>query len=419
LPEAPAERVAGKLRFADDSGITLSLAGVLGEPSPSLWEKKHPIILGTTWDGPIAGALTLRDCQVKGRHLGSPGVMRETYFAARIFAGAHLESKEQFVFSSASVAFSGMSSWAYMYTGLRRNHLTAGGNAGIEISWRPPEPISGPIRGGHLTLGVGAKCDMLPREWSITEDVGLSIALDNPMSAEELSERYAYPLQNLLTLATDHPNSLLTFSVERPNVRGKIHVLAARTFHDFAVAADLLPYKMLFTLEDVKARAVELIARWLEVSDRLSDVCNPYFGIQYKPSSFVDIKFLVVFQSLEIYHRIRASDVQSREFIPGGLLDEMVRHLLEDHWNVAAPLFQNDLARAVSEIVSHRNYVVHRDSNLGRSETFGGDLYWLTLKLMCLMKACLMSELDISPMEQLTYFQRNQMYVHLRGLGVR
>lgn len=418
LPETPTEKVAGLLHFSDDVGITLSLAGILGESSPSLEEKSISIILGVTWDCPHAGELTLKDCRVKSHHLGSPGVMREDYFAERIFAGSHLEREEDFSFSRASIAFSGLSSWAASYTGLRHQQVPAGEGhrGGFEIQWLPPEPISGKIPGGYLTMGVGAKFAMPRREWLITEEVGLSISLDTPLTAEQLTDRYAYPLQNLMTLATDHPNSLVDFSVERPNIRGKIHVLAARTFHDTKAAADLLPYKMLFSLGDFKDRTVDLIARWIDISDRLSDVCGPYFGIQYKPDSFVDVKFLVVFQSLEVYQRKTAPKTLLAS-PQGGPLDDIVRQLVELHWGAIGPLFGGNLAAAVKEIVSYRNYVVHRNSDLDRRETYGADLYWLTQKLMFLMKACLMAELGISSEEQRKFFERNQMYIHLLGLG--
>ena len=117
------------------------------------------------------------------------------------------------------------------------------------------------------------------RDWSIKEKLLFSIDYASPVSEYLIHKKYVYPLQNLMTLATDHPNAQRDLTVRRPGFSGNIHVFGAMVFHDDKSAADLTRHKMLFLFEDIKDRMIELIGRWFELSERLRGVCNPYFGI--------------------------------------------------------------------------------------------------------------------------------------------
>lgn len=418
LPQNPSDKVAGELHFSDEASAHLALAGVFGEPAQRFEEKSVPIILGLAWDCPLGNLVTLRDCRVKGMKIGMPGISREEYFADRLFFGSHLTSEEEFSFSELIIALSGLPSWADDLTGLAQSDAPAGEGhrGGFEIRWLRPEPISGEIPGGHVTLGVGAKLTTVRREWSIREDVRFHIACERPQSDDELSQRYSYPLQNLMTLATDHPNALVEFKVKRPNGRDYIRVLGPRIFHDEDAAADLLRHKMLFSLKDVRSRAVELISKWIDVSQRLKGACNPYFSIHYKPGSFVDTKFLAVFQSLEVYYRERHPEIFPT--VPAGVsLQDFLPGLLQEHWDGVGPLFGRTPAEAATEVVQFRNCVVHGYPDLMNKPDYGEKLYWLTQKLMFLMKGCLLRELGFSVEDQLKLFRQNQLHVHLLSLA--
>jgi len=418
LPENPSERVAGTLCFSDDDGIDLSLAGVFGEPAPGIAEKYVPIILGLVWDYPLGKLVTLKGCRVHRFHLGSPGIGREVYFADRLFVGSHIEREEDFSFSHLSVSLSGLSDWAGVLTGLSQQFIPVGkeGRKKFEIRWQSPEPIRGRIPGGDLALGVEGKVSLSRREGSIKEKVWFSISCDNPHTEDELLARYAYPLQNFMTLATDHPNAQVEVTVRRPGEDDRIHVIAARVFHDAKAAEDLMPHKMLFSLEDVKDRAVALISRWMEVSERFAGVVNPYFGIQYEPKSFVDTKFLIVFQSLEVYSRLHTQGGGSIVTPSDQSLGHLFTKLLEEHWKTVGPLFGLSLEGTVAELMKYRNYVVHRDSDIGKEPDYSRKLYWLTQKLMFLMKACLLTELGFTSDELDRFFRRNQMFVHILNM---
>jgi hypothetical protein len=416
LPENPSENVAGTLRFSEGAGIVLSLSGTLGEAGGP-GKKTIPILLGMIYDCPLGSEATLRNCWVKTLHMGSHGLTREDYHVERLLIGDHLETEDAFLFSDMSVSFSGLSSWADRLTGLSHKSMVIPESHSVkfDISWQAPEPIRGAISGGTLSLRAGGKLSMLRRDWGIKETLQFSIKCTSPMSDDALNKNYIYPLQNFLTLATDHPNARRDLTVRRPGSQTDIHVFGALVFHDDESAADLTPHKMLFLLEDVKDRMIELIGRWFELSEQLRGVCNPYFGILYKPSSYVDTRFLTVYQSLEVYDRLRGG--ANRHNVQNSSQNgEHLARLIREHESTIAPLFRDNVQEAVANLLRYRNFVVHRDSPIGDDPEYGRELFWLTQRLMFLMKACFLTELGIADEEQLKFFRRNQMYLHILGL---
>jgi hypothetical protein len=80
-------------------------------------------------------------------------------------------------------------------------------------------------------------------------------------------------------------------------------------------------------------------------------------------------------------------------------------------------LFGNEIGQAISELTRYRNYVVCHDFQAGADADYGAKMFWLTQKLMFLVKACLLTELGIPNADQLKFFQRNRIYIHLLGLA--
>jgi hypothetical protein len=412
LPESPSDRVAGTLRFSDDGFVELSLMGTLGESTASLEGRTVPVILGLVWDCPLGREVTLKDCLLKSLHSGSRVPPREEYFAGRMFGGSHFKKQEDFSFSEISIVLSGLSSWADTLSGLSRGKESL---TDFEVRYRQPEPISGRIPGGDLTLGVEATLSMSRRNYSITEEVHFKIACDQPQPIEGLNARYVYPLQNLMTLATDQPNALVDFRVRGLNNRDDIHVLGKRSFFDARPATDLFPHEMIFSLEDVRDRVVPLISKWIEISERLADVCEPYFGVQYV-KAFVENRFLTVFLALEVYRRRRGQTDEHAISSQGPPLSEQLTQLLEEHAATVGPLFGGDTARAVAELMRYRNHIVHGDPAPPGERTNNNREFWLTQKLMFLMKACLLTELGFPVEDQVKFFHRSQLYINILSL---
>jgi hypothetical protein len=417
LPESPTIQVAGALHFSKEDGLQLSLFGVLGESSTIVGKKSLPIILGAVWGSPLGEDVTLTGSWAKGMSFGSMAMAREEYHVDRAFIGSHLENDQAFSFSHLKISLSGLSSWAHNYTGFSPQYFAKASDnrTGFEIRWISPEPITGRIPGGDLVLGLGANVSTQARDRSIKERIGLSITLEQPQSADAVYSKYVYPLQNFLTLATDHPNALLEFSVRRPDNKEEVHVIGAQAFDDAGAAEGLTPHKMIFSLNEVRDRATEMIGQWIKASERLSSAFNVYFSSLYQPNTFAEMRFMAVFRALEVYERTLSGSAGNTD-PPGGRLWEQFTRLLEDHKQAVGLLFGADVAVAVAELLMYRNDVVHGDADLVRQPDYSDQLYWWLHRLQFLMKACLLTELNVPDPEQLGFFNQNQMFLHIAGL---
>jgi hypothetical protein len=413
LPDRPSERVAGVLKQTE-KGFELSLFGALREESTPFQGRDIPIIHGIAWDCPAGSTITLKDCVLNRFRTGLAGVSREGYFVRQLFGGAHLGNEGDFKFSELSLSVSGLPAWAESLTGLSSNRIeaTATSRGGTVVRWQAPPDITGPVRGGTLTLGVDSTFTMKRHEYTIVETPSLHISTNQPESVQSLHLRYGYPLQNFISFATDHPCAITNYEFGRGESQ-RVEFRFARIYANEDAAQDLVPHKMLFTFDDVRGELVDLLRRWLDLSERLRDVVEPYFGIQYRETTFVDLKFLTVFQALELYDRRLGADAQVNDSEVA--LAKRFGRLLAHHLDAIGPLFGDDVAKAVNEIIQYRNYIVHHDSELGKSPAYSADLYWMTQKLMMVMKACLLSELGMTSKRQAELFARNQLFIHMRG----
>ncbi|HXQ39184.1 MAG TPA: HEPN domain-containing protein [Anaerolineales bacterium] len=417
LPTYPDEKVVGTLSFSNESGVTLSLSGTLGDTSNSFTEKGIPIVLGSTWDCHLGPLITLRNCNRTGTDLNIPGILRERYWCENLFAGGHLESDESFYFSGAHFQLSKLASWAQTLSGLSTDFVAPKETTTGEynIHWRQPKSISGRVSGATIRLGTGVKTSGSLRKRCVEEILHFQLDSDVALTFEEIQRLYIVPLRNFLTLGTDSPNALTELSIRGAIVRENFNVLIPQVYFEDS-ETNILPYKMLFTLSDFQERIVDLIDKWLEISVTLKDVFIPFFGIQYKPDIYVDLKFLIVFQCIEVYLRLRPGESNNNVRRSSDSLELQLEELLNEHWSTIGAVFGESLEKSLRDIVELRNYVVHRNSSIGERPDYGSKLFWSTQRLMFLMKACLLDELGISAEERLVLFKRNQLYSQMLSL---
>src|SRR5262245_58702012 len=124
-----------------------------------------------------------------------------------------------------------------------------------------------------------------------------------------MDRRFLYPLQNLLTFATDRPNAMTRQSFIRRDDPSRppdfLDVVGPRIFTDVAVAAKALPHDMLFTLDDVRDRFEILVPRWLALSETYRGAFESFFSAQYASRMYQDLRLQVAAHALHLYHESR------------------------------------------------------------------------------------------------------------------
>jgi hypothetical protein len=144
------------------------------------------------------------------------------------------------------------------------------------------------------------------RELNLRESVGIQIETPEALSLEDSYFGYIYPIQNLLTLATDAPNSIdgVAVFVKKDSRELPLQVYF-RTGYGEVQGRHLHPSGMLFLLEDIAASFSAHIERWLKIADALDSVLDLFFGTRYNPRMYPENRFLNVVQAIEAYHRRR------------------------------------------------------------------------------------------------------------------
>jgi hypothetical protein len=279
----------------------------------------------------------------------------------------------------------------------------------------------------------------------------LEVKADSEYDFYELINHYIRPLQNLLTLATMKPNSILELNVyskqvsfeknEGGSLETPIQLFFQQRHFNPRLGHPLVPDDMLFTLQDLPDGFQSAMERWFRVSDELDSVCSLFFAVQYTPSLYLENKFLNIVQAFESYHRRRMKnevlpkaeyrslksgilkkvDAEQAKWLEPHLaysneprLEHRLIELTERVSEALVPLVSNKQAFA-KMVKDTRNYLTHYDGRLKSKAASGGQLFWLTQKLSYLLQACLLMELGI-PLEQCTrLLRRNQAFIFAMG----
>jgi hypothetical protein len=431
LPQAPLRKLFGTLSCTNAGELKLEVGGEL--LANELGVGTH-IIHGQLLD---SKSVTLTGCFLTGRD-GSlfGGLVIQSILASRGFFGAHLMTEGDFSFSAAHLSFSGLSGWAASLTGLSQ------GLDKLAISWEGPESIEGSIGYARFSLGVGVTFSAGIREKRLSEKVSLRLYFDPQISEAELQSRFVYPIQNLLSFATDHPNSLVELRVSRSDDRNQeIEVVGPRTFVEDS-EVEVLPWNNLFKLEDVSDRVGDLFSRWLALTDRYSSAFAVYFGGQYRPPGYADFRFELAVQCLSLYFSECDTEVLPSLNDPfQSILQEVpeqakasLKRILRSHPVVTAerallaltqlhreefePLIReaegDGAAKFISTTLNTLKYWFGRDPADASGAARGSELYWLTERLYFLLKISVLKELGFDSQKTQELLSRNQKYSYIR-----
>jgi hypothetical protein len=443
VPDKPSDRVAGTLRFSHEEGLVLDLLGALGDTGGFAGfggSKAYPIVLGTAYDCPHGQSVTLTGCRQVRITAGAAGYTTEAYYVERGFFGHHLTSPNDFLFSNCYLATNGLSAWAAHLSGFHFEHGGGGDNGGwsFRITYTPPPILKADIPGGYLELYINAGAHQTLREQSINEKVRFNISTKESISEGTWNDRYVYPLQNFLTLATDTPNALTEWMLNSQRIPFKgVNVVDRRIFRGTAKEVSITA-RQLIPLKGYEERFAALLARWLMISEVHRDACNIYFALCYDPGAYVDVRLLSITQSLQVYQAKRLnraplapvspplsilatlpSDVQGelRRWTDGLAVDtfrETLEQLVREHQAILSVLSPSGIGALVDQLMMFRNHVLYRTPVPETFDAYSQGLYLVTETLSCLMKVSFLAELGFSVDERLTLFQRNAMFSFIR-----
>jgi hypothetical protein len=438
-PDNQSDKVAGKLTFDDESGLNLSLFGALGEVDWSATNKKHPVILGASYDRG-ATAVTLVGATQAGLSIGSPGFPKESYFADKLYLGEHLPERADRAFTFCELSLGGLSTWAG-HVKRNRSRKRDGGQKGFVVEYHQPPSLTTNAGGATIELDWDINYSGTLDQSVIQEEVVFRLTAAAPLTDEEWQREYVSPLQDLLTLALDVPSRLEKLAFARDaDATESIELLRPRIYSRKADEKGLLASRMLFILRDV--RFEELIPRWLQVHKAYGKACQAYFSGLYGHQSYLESKLIPVVQGLQLYdeqRRRNRGNAPATVAVPDQVLDAIpaeaaqgllawlaeqdldtfastVAALYDEQAPVMDPLSREKKEWFVGEAVRLRRYAIHHKGDPG-FENYARRLYFLVNALKTLMSACLLTELGFSSEQRAGWFMRSASYRHLRMMA--
>jgi hypothetical protein len=196
---------------------------------------------------------------------------------------------------------------------------------------------------------------------------------------------------------------------------------------------------MLFTFRDVDFSS--FIESWLNLSSSYQAAFNIFFGIQYGPPAYIDMKYALIAQSLMLYYTrtaegrsLLAKEEQTLKellrIVPahaGWLFEHLnaspyppfhvvLKRLVDLHGETLDPLLSGRREAFVNQAANTLRYIEQRRDVEHLAASHGSDLYWMMEKLRFLIKACLLSELDFPPDVVRKLLQTNDYYQHILRL---
>jgi hypothetical protein len=440
IPEAPDNKYSGTLSWNEDSELRLAVLGCL-EPTGN-FDQIIPTILGVIPARKNEGReVTLKDCFVTRVSYPDDSLGHsQELFAHRAFFGAHLPGMADLRFGRADLCFSGLSMWAKELTGISRpaGHMS--------LAWdHPKESAGGAFPEGKFWLGLGCSLSGAFRERVLKEEISIVFNFDEPVLESVLQTDIVYPLQNFFTFATDHPNALTSLRVSRGSLSfERIRVVGPRTFSDETTAAEVMPFQMLFSYEDVSDRLGEVVSRWFDLSKTHHDAFALYFGGIYRPAGYTDLRLAQVLSAISLYSAKRVGG-QGADTLLYGLarqlqphappaLTDLIRSLLESHPVLRvertlralgeenkiefAPLLAEPSETGVQAFVKQAadamTYIITRNPLAVARVPEGPDYHWLAERAGILFKISVLKDLGFTSDQIQKRMDEYPLFRHIR-----
>ena len=401
-PEAPENKIAGRLRFNRSDGAILSLIDSADNPSYS----EHSFrLLGA------AGSqrLTLEQCQVSGETTHSNGVIQRRFRVSVVLSGAHFDDPVRF--DSFTVRLGNLVQWVGA-SGLSVESISKDDSKDVsmfQITYTPIASTDVPTSDGTLVLTFpwSYRIDRLG-ESAVEHDCAFKYRLKKPEPLASILSTCS-SLRHLLTICTHSPSFIIATELTHPDCvlpQMKSQSLPINVYSQWigtersTTNERIHPSTILFTFDDLGG--LDGIRRWLEIADKYASLISTLVSHWYVPKLFQEHRYFNAVVAAETLVRIRKNEQNVRlkvELL--GLCHEM-RNLFE-------PLVGN-LNKWVAEVVQTRTNMVMHPGLRGSSN--GYRLYLLSESIYILVVLSLFRECGVSD-DTLTSIQNNQHFMWL------
>jgi len=436
LPETPKDLVAGTLTYSVDDGLILKLTGTLKEATGPIGATNYPVIHGFVRDSPYGRRVTLVDCFQRRSTFAIPGFASEEVRANRAYVGAHhLTTEAESVFTSFRARYASLGEWTRL-SGLRELSHSREKSHQISVHYREPEPLRFGVDGHALLIEAGAKWVHGSDEFSITEKPYITIDRLHTAPREAL-HTFVHPFQDFLTFASDRAIAIeeIAFFGDSKTTPEPVHLIFQPIYRQDPDSSQLSYTDMLFTWPDIAQSHSDIVEKWLRFRREFQSACDVFFGIQYAPPAFVEMRFLLstIALGLILPRQVGSSGVHlSIERLRQEFTSERDRRWLDilptepelslpwtafafvnEYRELLRPVVGEDVEAFITHIVDTRHHLFHRGIGDRINPDKGLRLWQLSEKTGLLVKIAILNALGFSRDEIVSLVSHSRRYLSL------
>jgi len=427
VSDKPEDQVAGTLTFSQEEGARLQMLGMFGGMLAFNRDMNEQITIhGVSKNGK---PITLLDAFVKNRQMSLPGIMNEQYYAHFLCVGHHFGSDEDDIFSKSFFRFERLEEWLV--------------TSPFEREWEfDPTKLTVRVDKGQsqemtefTDHKIGKSSNMYSNLSSTEHRVTiLSFLYCETDITRSLSWHFvvATRMQELASLCTGHylpltHLKLVLGSEQKDSKRATEVEIFAQMQHPQTETRPKheIPLFALTELLRDEDRAVE---NWFRQYETLSPAINLFFAITGERQMFLNVRFLLAIQALEVFHRRTSATVlmpkadfkklrkRLADAVPDDAPSQMAEKLVGLYAFANEPSLMQRLTAIISEmtddfgeeiagfsgafarsVVDTRNYNTHFTSSLEPKALDGQGMYWATRRIILLLTYLFMKSIGIEP----------------------
>ncbi len=429
LPAKPEHQVVGTLRH-DEEGLRLSVTGGFSEfIIGGFQSEQYPMILGVVDENPGGRFVTLLNSFLLSQTIRMPGINSQVIESQTALVGHSFLSERDLVFTGCRVRFSHLDAWIDQ-SNFSEDFVTED-HHNIEYSARYRKPIRSEFRLGASPLHFAPVFSLSKNTRSITMKESIYVELEQfePLDLDGVTHEIIRPVQELISFATDTPNSIAHLEVwhgetDLREERATFSVFRSQVLDPWEHLNRLDRDDMLFTYRDALDCGFDLFHAWSLFRAKFETFCSVYFGDQSAPLKFLEDKFLRIVHELQLFFRLaglrapHAGEVQrwidslppepsnpeQRRWLVAVIPDASdlslpwnLRHALRENAAIVTPLMNKEPDAFVDQVLATQVYIARRDNEEEPATARGEVLYYLIQRLSILLKVCILQKVGCQP----------------------
>ena len=422
------QSVGGILSFSPRDGIRLNLIGALHTSDNPLDSftmtaelQQYPLIWGITTDGKH---ISLIDSAITSTKLSANGYPTQILRPSIILVGYHFQQLEEVQTDTVQVMYSYLQDW-YGRSGVtwKIPQKVEDNNNPIELTYTFPKEVTATTVQATINITPTITSQVSAFSPGLLQRVSMQITAKSTLHLTKWMDDFIAPLQHFITFATDRPNAIddLKVVLKRHNTTtGETHEHSIDVFFEPLVhiecnEKELTSQDMFFTLDQLP-HFEQTIEQWLSLHMKLSPMLRLFFGTYYAPHRYLDTRFLLTLQIMEVYyrhtHNKQVPQTDEPQYLFSGILD----YLFARGEDILLPLVKKKDS-FIEKVITSKNYYTYYDETLKSQAAQEIELYWINEALMLLMRRVILHDIGIDSEQASAFFRENKRYTSAMSLS--